>query len=146
MAAHRNPGMVRALFLESCYFEVLPALRSLYAEMIPYVGRFFGPAIVFWLDRVLYRSRLRSHSPSQLAGDIVVPVMLIQGEKDPVFPPCETAKLAQLFPASHTRFWIAPGADHSSSSRASGYTQAVKQFLFAHESGLNGAASARRGV
>ena len=133
MAAYRNPEMVRALFLESCYYEVRSALRSLYAEMIPYVGWLFGPAIVFWLDRVLYRRRLRSHSPSQLADGIAAPVMLIQGENDPVFPPEDTARLARRLPSARTHFWIAPGADHSSASRASGYVAAVKRFLQAHD-------------
>jgi pimeloyl-ACP methyl ester carboxylesterase len=129
MAAHRNPGRVRALFLESCYDEVLSSLRSLYAEMIPFVGRFFGPLIVFWLDRVLYPRRLRSHSPSRLAAGITVPVMLIQGENDPIFPPAETARLIRRFPSTRTRLWVAPGADHSSPSAAPGYAEAVGGFL-----------------
>ncbi|GBC63560.1 alpha/beta hydrolase [Desulfonema ishimotonii] len=132
IAAHRHPELVSLLFLEGSYADVKPALFSLYKSFNRYFGLIFGPAIIFWMDKVLYRERLEALSPVALAPEINVPVLLIHGQSDATFPVAFAKKLARSFPGNGATLWIARGAGHSDSSLQPGYREAVGRFLEAH--------------
>ncbi len=131
IAAARNPGSVRLLFLEGCYARTREALLSLYTWVHPVFGRGFGRAIIMWMN-LFYRGGLDRADPCRLAGEIDVPVMLIQGENDRRFPPVFARQLAACFRAGQARLYTAAGAGHSDSSTTAGYPAAVKAFLDQH--------------
>lgn len=128
MAASRNADKVRMLILEACYAHTREALLSLYRWVNPFFGAVFGPMILFWMA-LFYRIDLDTLSPARLAPLIDVPVMLVHGEKDRRFPLAFAEKLLKSFTPNQVRLYVAKGAGHSDSSRASGYEAALKQFL-----------------
>ena len=128
MAASRNADKVRMLILEACYAHTREALLSLYRWVNPFFGAVFGPMILFWMA-LFYRIDLDTLSPARLAPLIDVPVMLVHGEKDRRFPLAFAEKLLKSFTPNQVRLYVAKGAGHSDSSRASGYESALKQFL-----------------
>ena len=134
IAAVRNPGKIRVLFLEGSYAYTREALLSLYRWVNPFFGIYFGPMILFWLN-VFYGNKLDTVSPARLAKDINIPVMLIHGEKDRRFPLTFALKLKRSFESDQVGLYVAEGAGHSDSSRTPGYEGAVKSFLDRH---LNG--------
>lgn len=134
IAASRNPGKIRVLFMEGCYAYTREALLSLYRWVNPFFGICFGPMILFWLN-LFYGNKLDTVSPARLAVDIKIPVMLIHGEKDRRFPLAFALKLKRSFAPDQVGLYVAEGAGHSDSSRTPGYAGAVKSFLDRH---LNG--------
>ncbi|MDM8535898.1 alpha/beta hydrolase [Desulfobacterales bacterium HSG17] len=132
IAASRHPNLVKLMYLEGSYADTKPALLSLYKSFNKYFGLIFGPGIVFWMDKVLYREKLESLSPKSLAPNVKVPVLLIHGEKDMTFPVKFAQSLAQSFPNKQTELWIARGAGHSDSSFQAGYKKEIRRFLKAN--------------
>lgn len=131
IAAHRNHGKVKLLFLEASYAYTKEALKSLYRWFNLFFGIFFAPAILFFMD-ILYRNNIDSISPALLAPGIKIPVMLIHGEKDARFPLKFAEKLKESFEPGRAELFVAEGADHSDSSLTPGYIGAVKSFLDRH--------------
>ena len=136
IAAARNPGRVRLLFLEGSYARTREALLSLYTRVHPLFGRGFGPAIITWMN-LFYRGGLDRADPCRLAGEISAPVMLIQGENDRRFPPDFARRLAACFRPGQARLWVAAGAGHSDSSKMAAYPAAIKAFLDRHADRLD---------
>ncbi len=133
IAASKTPDSVRVLFLEGCYAETKPALMNLYKSFNRWFGLIFGPAIIFWMDKVLYPGRvLDRFSPVSMAPGIRAPVMMIHGEEDLTFPVAFAETLMKKFPENQARLWIAKGAGHSESSFQPGYEDAVRKFLEDH--------------
>ena len=128
IAASRNPGKIRVLFLEASYAYTKEALLSLYRWVNPFFGVCFGPMILFWMN-LFYRNQLDSVSPARLAPAIKVPVMLIHGEKDRRFPLAFARKLKRSFTTERVALYIAEGAGHSDSSLTPGYAKMVRSFL-----------------
>ena len=128
IAAGRNPGRIRLLFLEACYAHTKEALRSLYRWVNPFFGTLFGPMIVLWMD-IFYKKQLDVVSPTRIAPELSMPVMLIHGEKDRRFPLAFADELYNSFPSGKADFYIAPGVGHSDSSQTPGYKEAVVSFL-----------------
>jgi len=139
IAAHRHPERIRLLFLEGCYSRTRAALVSLYQSYSPVLGRLFAPAVVAWMN-LFYGGRLDSVSPAHLARDLDLPVLLIHGEKDESFPLYFARELRDAFPAGRAELFVAPGSDHSSSSRTPEYATAIQAFLERHDPphGLDG--------
>jgi pimeloyl-ACP methyl ester carboxylesterase len=131
IAASRNPGRIRALFLEASYAYTREALLSLYRWVSPFFGVCFGSMILFWMN-LFYRNQLDSVSPARLAPKIKVPVMIIHGEKDRRFLLEFASKLKRSFESERVELYVAEGAGHSDSSRSPGYKRAVKSFLDRH--------------
>ena len=131
IAASRNHGRIKILFLEASYAYTKEALRSLYRWFNAFFGIFFAPAILFLMD-ILYENRIDSVSPARLAPGIKIPVMLIHGEKDARFPLRFAEKLKNSFMPGRAELYVAKGADHSDSSRTPGYAEAVKDFMDRH--------------
>ena len=129
IAASRHLHLVKLMYLEGSYAETKTALLSLYKSFNKYFGLIFGPGIVFWMDKFLYRNKLGPLSPKTLAPNINVPVLLIHGEKDMTFPVKFAQTLAQSFPNNRVRLWIAKGAGHSDSSFKTGYKSEIRKFL-----------------
>ncbi len=132
LAASRNADRVRLLFLEGCYPYTKQALLNLYRWFNPYFGIWFGPAIVFWMDR-FYRTDIDSTSPAVIAPNIAMPVLLIHGENDQRFPADFAHTLYNRFRPGQAELFIAPGAGHSTSSQTPGYVPAVTAFLNRHD-------------
>jgi pimeloyl-ACP methyl ester carboxylesterase len=128
IAAHRNQEKVSLLFLEASYAYTKEALTSLYMWFNLFFGIFFAPAILFFMD-MLYKNDIDSISPALLAPGIKIPVMLIHGEKDARFPLRFAEKLQGCFEQGRAELFVAKGADHSDSSLAPGYRDAVRKFL-----------------
>ena len=128
LAASRNPERIKLLFLEGCYADTTTALLSLYRWVNPIFGMFFGPMIIYWMNR-FYGNKLDTVSPARLAPSLKMPVMIIHGEKDRRFPLEFAITLKNSFPRGQTDFYIAEGAGHSDSSQTPGYPVAVKSFL-----------------
>ena len=128
IAAVRNPGKIKLLFLEGVFADTHEALMHLYIWANPFFGRFFGPAILFWMN-LLYGGRLRKMPPCRLAEDIEMPVMLIHGAKDRRFPVRFAHRLRDCFSKAPVSLYVAPEAGHSSSSATPGYIPAVQSFL-----------------
>lgn len=129
VAAVRRPDLVRLLFLEGAYAETKAALRHLYLAFNRAFGTIFGPAIVFWMDKVFYRQTLEQLSPAAIAPRIQVPVQMIHGQRDATFPLELPKKLLGRFPAGQAHLWVAPGASHSECPLHPLYPQVVKSFL-----------------
>lgn len=128
IAASRNPGKIRLLFLEGCYARNREALLSLYTWVNPVFGRVCGPAILAWMN-LFYRGGLDQADPCRMAEGVDMPVMLIQGEHDRRFPVAFARQLAACFRPGQARLYVAAGAGHSNSSAARDYPSAVKNFL-----------------
>ena len=131
IAASRNPGKIRILFMEGSYAFTREALLSLYRWVNPLFGICFGPMILFWLN-LFYGNKMDTVSPARLAADINIPVMLIHGEKDRRFPLAFALELKQSFAPDQAELYVAEGAGHSDSSRTPGYAKAVRSFLDRH--------------
>jgi len=128
IAASRNPGMVRLLFLEASYARTNEALLSLYHWVNPFFGKLFGPMIIFWLG-IFYRGAPEKYSPARLAQKITIPVMIIHGEKDQRFPISFALELKKYFPHDKVACYFAKEAGHSDTSLTQGYRPAVKSFI-----------------
>ena len=131
IAASRNPGRIRVLFLEASYAYTREALLSLYRWVNPFFGICFGPMILFWLN-LFYGNKLDTVSPARLAANIKIPVMLIHGEKDRRFPLSFALELKRSFAPGQVELYVAEGVGHSDSSRTPGYAGAVRSFLDRH--------------
>ena len=128
VAAHRHSQNIKLLFLEASYARTKEALLSLYRWFNPFFGICFGPMIIFWMN-LFYRNLLDTVSPIRLAPDLNMPVMLIHGANDRRFPVTFAHQLKASFQHEQVAMFIAPDTGHSESSRAPGYTEAVKTFL-----------------
>jgi pimeloyl-ACP methyl ester carboxylesterase len=128
IAASRNPAMVRLLFLEASYAHTNEALLSLYRWVNPIFGKLFGPMIIFWMG-IFYRGALEKYSPARLAQNIMIPVMIIHGEKDQRFPISFALELKKCFPHDRVTCYFAKNAGHSDTSLTQGYNTAVKSFI-----------------
>jgi len=131
IAASRKTGQIRLLFLEGCYARTREALYRLYRNQSPLLGPFFAPMILLWMD-LFYRFRLDTVSPVRVAPSIDLPVLIIHGERDQNFPLDHARRLRDSFPAGRAHLFVAGGADHSSSSLAPGFPDAVKAFVDRH--------------
>jgi pimeloyl-ACP methyl ester carboxylesterase len=131
IAASRNPEKIQLLFLEACYAYTKEALLSLYRWFNPIFGNCFGPMILFWMD-LFYRHKLDTVSPARLAPAIMVPVMLIHGEKDRRFPLEYALRLKDSFVPETAELYVAEGVGHSDASQTPEYEKAVKSFLDRH--------------
>ena len=138
VAAARNPGKIRLLFLEGCYARTREALLSLYTWVHPAFGRGFGPAILAWMN-LFYRGGLDRADPCRLAGEVDIPVMVIHGENDRRFPVAFARRLAACFRPGQASLYIAREAGHSNSSASPDYPAAVKDFLDRHDDHLKNA-------
>ncbi len=128
VAAHRNPGSVRLLFLEACYADTEEALLSLYRWFNRFFGRVFGPAIVFWMN-LAYGFALDTVSPARLAPGIRVPVLIIHGALDMRFPLAFAQKLHRSFAPERAELFVAPAAGHSESSLSAEFPAVLKAFI-----------------
>lgn len=128
VAAHRNPGSVRLLFLEACYADTEEALLSLYRWFNRIFGAVFGPAIVFWMN-LAYGFKLQAVSPARLAPGIRAPVLVIHGERDKRFPLSFAEKLHRSFAPGRSELFVAPGAGHSESSLSPRFPAVLKDFI-----------------
>ena len=131
IAAHRNPERIQLLFLEGCYARTRASLITLYRSYNPLLGMLFAPTVVAWMN-LFYRRQLDVVSPARLAPDLDLPVLLIHGEKDASFPLSYAWELRDAFPAGRSELFVAPGADHSSSSLTPEYPIAVRAFVERH--------------
>jgi pimeloyl-ACP methyl ester carboxylesterase len=128
IAASRNPGRIRLLFLEASYAYTREALLSLYRWVNPFFGICLAPMILLWMN-LFYGNKMDSVSPARLAAHVKMPVMLIHGENDRRFPLAFALELKRNFAAEQVALYVAQGAGHSDSSRTPGYATAVKSFL-----------------
>jgi pimeloyl-ACP methyl ester carboxylesterase len=91
----------------------------------PIVGP-IGKTIAAWRDDVDWRALdlLRS------AGDIDIPILVFQGDRDGVIPPATSRNLAARFPGLVTLVRV-PGADHGESWNVdrTRYVRALDAFL-----------------
>jgi len=128
MAAAGNQDRIKLLFLEACYAHTQEGLLSLYKWFNPFLGMFFGPMIIFWLN-LFYGNKLEAVSPARLAPSLKMPVMLVHGEKDRRFPLAFALALRDSFSPGQADLYVAEGVGHSESSQTPGYPKAVKSFL-----------------
>ena len=131
IAASRNPGRIRVLFLEASYAHTREALLSLYRWVNPFFGICLAPMIILWMN-LFYGNKLDSVSPARLAAQVKMPVMMIHGENDRRFPLAFALELKRSFEPGQVALYVAQGAGHSDSSRTPGYEGAVKSFLDHH--------------
>jgi pimeloyl-ACP methyl ester carboxylesterase len=131
IAASRNPGRVKLLFLEGCYAKTREALLSLYRSYNWVFGVFFAPMVVLWME-IFWKWALEKVSPVRLAAAIDCPVLIIHGEKDQNFPPHHAQRLRDSFPPGKAEIFVAAGADHSSSSLDPNYPTTVENFINRH--------------
>ena len=131
IAASLNPDRIRLLFLEGCYARTKEALRSLYRAYNRFFGIFFGPMVVLYMD-IFYRFKMDSVSPSRLATDLDVPVLIIHGDQDQNFPLHHAWRLRDSFPGGRAELFVAKGADHSGSSLTPEYPIAIRSFVDRH--------------
>lgn len=131
IVASRNPGKIKLLFLEGCYARTKEALRKLYCNYNRFLGTLFAPIVVFWLD-IFNKFRMDKINPIHLAPKIDMPVLIIHGENDQNFPLDNAWRLRDSFPAARAEFFMAKGADHSSSSFTPEYPIAIRAFVDRH--------------
>jgi pimeloyl-ACP methyl ester carboxylesterase len=131
IAASRNSAQIKLLFLEACYANTKEALLSLYRWVNSFFGNVFGPMIIFWMN-LFYKNQLNSVSPTRLAPQIKMPVMLIHGEKDRRFPLEFALRLREKFAGGLAELYVAKGVGHSDSSKTAGYQKAVRSFVDRH--------------
>jgi len=129
--ASRRPHQIRLLFLEGCYANTKEALLHLYRWFNPFFGRFFAPAVLFWMD-LFYKWGMNRVSPARLAPALTMPVLIIHGEKDGRFPLRFAETLRRSFAPGQAELFVAEGADHSDSSLMPEYRDRVKDFLDRH--------------
>jgi pimeloyl-ACP methyl ester carboxylesterase len=131
IAASRNPGRVKLLFLEACYAKTREALLSLYRSYNWVFGAFFAPMVILWME-IFWKWRLEKVSPIRLATGIHCPVLIIHGEKDQNFPLHHAWRLCDSLPSGRGEVFVAAGADHSSSSRDPDYPRTIEEFTNRH--------------
>jgi pimeloyl-ACP methyl ester carboxylesterase len=131
IAASRNPGQVKLLFLEGCYARTREALLSLYRTYNWFFGVFFAPMVVLWME-IFWKWALEKVSPVRLASKIHCPVLIIHGEKDQNFPLHHAWRLRDSFPPGRAETFVAAGSDHSSSSLDPGYPRIIEDFTNRH--------------
>jgi uncharacterized protein len=131
ICSNRRPHLIRLLFLEGCYPRTKQALRGLYRSYNKVLGLAFGPMVVLWMD-IFYGFRMDAVSPARLAAKIEAPVLVIHGEQDQRFPLRLARQLKDSFPPGRAEFFLGRGADHSGSSLAPGYAEAVEAFVNRH--------------
>jgi len=131
IAASRNRERVKLLFLEACYARTREALLSLYREYNWVFGVFFAPMVVLWME-IFWKWALEKVSPVRLAKEIDCPVLIIHGEKDQNFPLHHAWRLRDSFPPGRAEFFVAAGADHSSSSLDPDYPRVIEEFTNRH--------------
>jgi pimeloyl-ACP methyl ester carboxylesterase len=131
IAASRDSGRIKLLFLEGCYAYTREGLLSLYRWVNIFFGVVFGPIILFWMN-LFYKNQLDSYSPARLAPSVRVPVMMIHGEADRRFPLAFARTLRQQFKPGQSQLFVAKGAGHSDSSTTDGYSGAVRSFVDQH--------------
>jgi alpha-beta hydrolase superfamily lysophospholipase len=131
IVAHRSPSKIKVLILEACYAATKEALLRLYRNYNRVFGIFFAPMVVEWMD-FFWKRGLDRVSPVNLAPQIDLPVLIIHGEKDQNFPLHHAWRLRDSFPAGRAELFVAPGADHSSASLASGFPKAIRAFVERH--------------
>ena len=131
IAASRNPGRIRLLFLEGCYAHTKKSLLSLYRNFNPFFGSLFAPMVVNWMD-LFYGFRLDSVSPARLARDLDMPVLIVHGEEDRNFPLPFAWELRESFPAGRAELFVGKGSDHSSCSLTPEFPEALKSFVRRH--------------
>jgi pimeloyl-ACP methyl ester carboxylesterase len=131
IVASRNPERVKLLFLEACYARTREALVSLYRSYNWVFGVFFAPMVVLWME-IFWKWKLEKVSPVRLAGAIDCPVLIIHGEKDQNFPLHHAWRLRDSFPSGRAEVFVAPGADHSSSSLDPDYPRVIEEFTHRH--------------
>ncbi len=128
IAAHRNPGKIKRLFLEASYAYTKEGLLSLYKWANWFFGTLIGPMIIFWWD-LFALGAMDHYSPANLAPDLHMPVMIIHGEKDQRFPLAFAYALKDRLPSHKVDMYVAPGADHSDASHTPGYLASIRSFL-----------------
>jgi len=131
IAITKNPESVNMLILEGCYARTKEALGSLYRNYNPLFGVLFAQAVIMWLN-LFSGFMLERVSPVVLAKGVSVPVLIVHGEKDKSFPLNHAWRLRDSFRPGLAELFVARGADHSSSSLAPGYRQALESFVERH--------------
>jgi pimeloyl-ACP methyl ester carboxylesterase len=131
IAASRNPGRVKLLFLEACYARTREALLSLYRGYNRVFGVFFAPMVILWME-IFWKWKLEKVSPVRLAPAIDCPVLILHGEKDQNFPLHHASRLRKSFPAGRAEIFVAAGADHSSCSLDPDYPRIIEEFTHRH--------------
>ena len=131
IAASRNPGQVKLLFLEGCYARTREALLSLYRSYNWVFGVFFAPMVVLWME-IFWKWALETVSPVRLAAKLHCPVLIIHGEKDQNFPLHHAWRLRDSFPPGRAETFVAGGSDHSSASLDPGYPRIIEDFINRH--------------
>jgi pimeloyl-ACP methyl ester carboxylesterase len=131
IAASRNPGQVKLLFLEACYARTREALLSLYRGYNWIFGVFFAPMVVLWME-LFWKWALERVSPIRLAAAVHCPALIIHGEKDQNFSLHHARWLHDSFPSGKADLFVATGADHSSSSLDVDYPRTLEQFITHH--------------
>jgi len=134
IAAFRNPGKVKLLFIEGCYARTREALLSLYSSYNRVFGLLFAPMVILWME-IFWKWALEKVSPVRLAAAIHCPVLIIHGEKDQNFPLHHAWRLRDSFPSGRAEVFAAAGADHSSSSLDPDYARTIEGFICRHLAG-----------
>jgi len=134
IAAFRNPGKVKLLFIEGCYARTREALLSLYRSYNRVFGLLFAPMVILWME-IFWKWALEKVSPVRLAAAIHCPVLIIHGEKDQNFPLHHAWRLRDSFPSGRAEVFAAAGADHSSSSLDPDYARTIEGFICRHLAG-----------
>jgi len=134
IAAFRNPGKVKLLFIEGCYARTREALLSLYRNYNRVFGLLFAPMVILWME-IFWKWALEKVSPVRLAAAIHCPVLIIHGEKDQNFPLHHAWRLRDSFPSGRAEVFVAAGADHSSSSLDPDYPRTIEGFICRHLAG-----------
>jgi len=134
IAAFRNPGKVKLLFIEGCYARTREALLSLYRSYNRVFGLLFAPMVILWME-IFWKWALEKVSPVRLAAAIHCPVLIIHGEKDQNFPLHHAWRLRDSFPSGRAEVFAAAGADHSSSSLDPDYPRTIESFICRHLAG-----------
>jgi uncharacterized protein len=131
IAASRNPGKVKLLFLEGCYARTREALLSLYRSYNWVFGVFFAPMVILWME-IFWKWALEKVSPVRLAAAVNCPVLIIHGEKDQNFPLHHAWRLQDSFPSGKAETFVAAGSDHSSCSFDPDYPRIIEEFTNRH--------------
>jgi len=131
IAASRNQEKIKLLFVEACYARTKEGLRSLYRNHNLFLGLIFGPMVVFWMD-LFYGFKMDKVSPTHLARQIDIPVLIIHGEKDQSFPLHHAWRLRDSFPSGRSELFVGRGANHSTSSLSPEYPKTIQAFVNRH--------------
>jgi pimeloyl-ACP methyl ester carboxylesterase len=111
IAASRNPGQVKLLFLEGCYAKTREALLSLYRSYNWVFGVFFAPMVILWME-IFWKWGLEKSARSVLQPKLM-PVLIIHGEGSEFSSPSHGGCGRFLWEAET---FVAAGSDRSSCS------------------------------